>query len=91
MKLIQDNCNTPLVTHNGYYQKPHPPNLLNTRDVIKNENIAKSGSTSFETSITRRGNMKLIQDIKTYNSHSRNYNAKVVKPNYDPTEVKQMG
>jgi hypothetical protein len=35
--------------------------------------------------------MKLIQDIKTYNSHSRNCNAKVVKLNYDPTEVKQMG
>jgi hypothetical protein len=25
-----------------------------------------------KTSITRRGNMKLILDIKTYNSHSRN-------------------
>jgi hypothetical protein len=49
------NCNTPLVTHNGYYQKPHPPNLLNTRGVIKTGNIAKSGSTSFETNITRRG------------------------------------
>jgi hypothetical protein len=48
-------CNTPLVTHNGYHQKPHPPNLLHTRGVIKKENIAKSGSTSFETNITRRG------------------------------------
>jgi hypothetical protein len=30
-----------------------PLNLFNTRDVIKRENIAKFGSTSFETSITR--------------------------------------
>jgi hypothetical protein len=49
------HCNTPLVTHNGYHQKPHPPNLLHTRGVIRKENIAKSGSTSFETNITRRG------------------------------------
>jgi hypothetical protein len=32
-------------------------NLFNTRDVIKRENIAKSGSTSFETSITGGKNM----------------------------------
>jgi hypothetical protein len=35
-------CNTPLVTHNGYHQKKHhPPNLLNTRGVIKKEKYSK--------------------------------------------------
>jgi hypothetical protein len=52
-----------MVTHIGCYQKLLPLNLCNTRNVIKRENIAKSGSTSLESSITR-GNMEFIQDIK---------------------------
>jgi hypothetical protein len=46
-------CNTPTNPHNGYYQIPFPLNLCNTRNEIKRENIAKSGSTSLERSITR--------------------------------------
>jgi hypothetical protein len=53
----------PLIPHNGCYQIPFPLNLCNTRNEIKRENIAKSGSTSLERSITR-GNIEFIQDIK---------------------------
>jgi hypothetical protein len=55
----------PLIPHNGCYQIPFPLNLCNTRNEIKRENIAKSGSTSLERSITRGGgNIEFIQDIK---------------------------
>jgi hypothetical protein len=43
----------PLILHNGCYQIPFPLNLCNTRNKIKRENIAKSGSTSLERSIIR--------------------------------------
>jgi hypothetical protein len=43
----------PLIPHNRCYQIPFPLNLCNTRNEIKRENIAKSGSTSLERSITR--------------------------------------
>jgi hypothetical protein len=43
----------PLIPHNGCYQIPFPLNLCNTRNEIKRENIAKSGSISLERSITR--------------------------------------
>jgi hypothetical protein len=52
-----------LIPHNGCYQIPFPLNLCNTRNEIKRENIAKSGSTPLERSITR-GNIEFIQDIK---------------------------
>jgi hypothetical protein len=52
----------PLFPHNRCYQIPFPLNLCNTRNEIKRENIAKSGSTSLERSITR-GNIEFIQDI----------------------------
>jgi hypothetical protein len=54
----------PLVPHIGCYQIPFPLNLCNTRNEIKRESIAKSGSTSLERSITRGGDMEFIQDIK---------------------------
>jgi hypothetical protein len=53
----------PLIPHNGCYQIPFPLNLCNTRNEIKRENIAKSGSTSLERSITS-GDIEFIQDIK---------------------------
>jgi hypothetical protein len=53
----------PLIPHNECYQIPFPLNLCNTRNEIKRENIAKSGSTSLERSITR-GDIEFIQDIK---------------------------
>jgi hypothetical protein len=37
----------------GCYQIPFPLNLCNTRNGIERENIAKSGNTSLERSITR--------------------------------------
>jgi hypothetical protein len=39
----------------GCYQIPFLLNLCNTRNEIKRESIAKSGSTSLERSITRGG------------------------------------
>jgi hypothetical protein len=57
------HCNTPLIPHNGCYQIPFPLSLCNTRKEIEKESIAKSGSTSFERSITR-GNIEFIQGIK---------------------------
>jgi hypothetical protein len=53
----------PLIPHNGCYQIPFPLNLCNTRNEIKRENIAKSGSTSLKRSITG-GNIEFIHDIK---------------------------
>jgi hypothetical protein len=43
----------PLVTHIGCYQKLLPLTYATQENVIKRENIAKSGSTSLENSITR--------------------------------------
>jgi hypothetical protein len=54
----------PLIPHNGCYQIPFPLNLCNTRNEIKRENIAKSGSTSLERSIIRGGDIEFIRDIK---------------------------
>jgi hypothetical protein len=54
--LSKENTVTPpLISHIGCYQIPFPLNLCNTKNEIKRESIAKSGSTSLERSITRGG------------------------------------
>jgi hypothetical protein len=44
------NCNTPLIQHNRCYQKNLSTKLMQH---IEKESIAKSGSTSLESSIIR--------------------------------------
>jgi hypothetical protein len=48
--LRDEGCNTPLIPHNGCYQKNLSTKLMQH---IEKESIAKSGNTSLESSITR--------------------------------------